>query len=72
VLQIGEHVAQNGERNQHLGGDEKLRLVCAQGAQTEQRAEQGQLRKTDRAGCSGDDRSDTADFFQVSFHPSRR
>jgi len=72
MLQIGKHVAQNGERNQDLGGDEKLRLVCAQGTQTDQRAEQGQFRKTDRAGCRSDDCSETADLFQISFHPSRR
>src|SRR5882672_3388003 len=68
VLQVRERVAQHGERNQYLSGDEKLRFVRAERSQAEERADQGKFRKTDRASGRGDQGSETADFFETDFH----
>src|SRR6266704_1554234 len=68
VLQVRERVAQHGDRNQYLSGDEKLRFVRAERAQAEERADQSEFRKADRAGGRSDDPSKAADLFQISFH----
>src|SRR6266704_1764781 len=68
ALQVRERVAQHGDRNQYLSGDEKLRFVRAERAQAEERADQGEFRKADRAGGRSDDPSKAADLFQISFH----
>src|SRR6266571_799089 len=72
VSQVRERVAQHGDRNQYLSGDEKLRFVRAERAQAEERADQGEFRKADRAGSRSDDPSEAADLFQVSFHIIQR
>ena len=61
-------MAQHGDRNQYLSGDEKLRFVCAERAQAGERTEERQLRKAYRTGGSGDHCSQAADFFQMGFH----
>src|SRR6266852_3352066 len=70
VLQVRERVAQHGDRNQYLSGDEELRFVRAERAQAEQGADQGEFRKADRAGSRSDESSKAADLFKMSFHPS--
>src|SRR5712691_11660737 len=68
VLQVRERVAQHGDRNQYLSGDEKLRLVRAERSQAEERADQGEFGKTDRAGGRSDESAEAADLFKMSFH----
>src|SRR6266852_5677237 len=68
VLQVRERVAQHGDRDQYLSGDEKLRFVRAERAQAEECADQGEFRKADRTGGSGDHGAETADIFQMDLH----
>jgi hypothetical protein len=45
---------------QELGGNEKLRFICADRAQPNKAAEQGEFREADRAGGGGDHRASAA------------
>ncbi len=54
----------DGDDDERLRREEKLRFVGAERAEAEERADESELGETDRAGRGGDDRADAAGLFE--------
>lgn len=71
MAQIRKPMTDDGDDGERLGGKEELRLMSAEGAETEERAEERELRKAHRTGRGGGDRADAARLFQPGFHAQK-
>src|SRR5262249_48004000 len=68
MLQVCQDMAAHSDDDQELGRNEELRLICTECTQANEAAEQGELRKADRAGGGSDERTGAAQFIEMRFH----